>query len=263
MHTTWKVQERTTGLQMGVAGWATVQAAPPQIAALRKNPGLPDDKPLPAGFLKNADEQTVLALAALGRALKTLGRPVVSYENWGVIAAANLFGRAGMAQGLLNFRKDGAWGISPHLIPHHSLHAISGTISQALHIHGPNFGIGGGPNAVAEALLVAATLLSDDTLPGLWVVLSGHEPESIPTATGAGAQSTGLAAALALTPVGQKAGHRPVTVTVGVSSSVTEEREFCLADMVAALNDEIPSGHWTLPGGAWARLLAASEKEAA
>src|SRR5437764_3439991 len=88
-------------------------------------------------------------------------------------------GRAAMAQALQRFAAEGAWGISPHLIPHRSLHSLSGTVSQALKIHGPNFGVGGGPNGAAEALQAAAALLAGDRLPGVWVVLTGWEPEPV------------------------------------------------------------------------------------
>src|SRR5205823_1882768 len=152
----------------------------------------------------NSDDQTVLALAVICQALASAQRPAAYYEEWGVIAAPNLFGRSGTYQALLNFRADGAWGISPHMIPHHSLHAVSGTISQALRMHGPNFGISGGPNAAAEAFLVAATLLSNNSVPGLWVVMTGHEPEWLPgeVRQDKGDDGMCLAAALALEPAG-------------------------------------------------------------
>src|SRR5439155_169645 len=75
-------------------------------------------------------------------------------------------------------------GISPHFIPHRSQHAVSGTVSQALKIHGPNFGTGGGPGGAVEALLAGAVLLEGDRLPGVWVVLTGWEPELVPDASG-------------------------------------------------------------------------------
>src|SRR5438067_465552 len=75
-------------------------------------------------------------------------------------------------------------GLSPHFIPHRSQHAISGTISQALKIHGPNFGAGGGPGAAAEALLAGAVLLEGSRLPGVWVVLTGWDPEYVPDPEG-------------------------------------------------------------------------------
>ena len=41
-----------------------------------------------------------------------------SFTDWGVIGAPRFMGRAAMAQALQKFDQEGAWGISPHLIPH-------------------------------------------------------------------------------------------------------------------------------------------------
>src|SRR5262249_38828752 len=98
------------------------------------------------------------------------------FTDWAVLAAPRFLGRTALAQALNRFALEGAWGISPHLIPHHSLHSLSGTISQALTIHGPNYGIGGGPDAASKALLTAAALLTADRLPRLWVGLTGYDP---------------------------------------------------------------------------------------
>src|SRR5262249_56456949 len=101
------------------------------------------------------------------------------FTDWAVLAAPRFLGRTALAQALNRFALEGAWGISPHLIPHHSLHSVSGTISQALTIHGPNYGIGGGPDAASKTLLTAAALLAADRLPGVWVVLTGYDPEPL------------------------------------------------------------------------------------
>jgi hypothetical protein len=233
---------------MGLAGHAALRVQPDQLAALRKNPGLPADRTLSAGFLKNSDDQTVLALTAVGRAMISLGRLTACYQEWGVVAAPNLISRLGTLQSLLAFRKDGAWGISPHLIPHHSLHAVSGTVSQALRIHGPNFGISGGPNAAAEAFLAAATLISENNVPGLWVVLSGHESEWVPQASDyrTGAPTCCLAAALALELPGA-AGHAAY-LHVAADGNDPDGLEFNLAAFMGALTSKAPAGRWLLPG---------------
>src|SRR5262249_18468520 len=151
-----------------------------QLAAFRKNPGLPPDRRWPSGFLRHADEQTVASMLVMSQALTALGQPWVTYESWGVIAANTLFGRAGLCRSFVDYCRDGAWGVSPHLIPQSSLHAPSGTISQAIGMHGPNFGVSSGPRAVNEAFLASATLLSEMDLPGLWVVFTDYDQELIP-----------------------------------------------------------------------------------
>jgi hypothetical protein len=163
-----------------VAGFGIVRATPDLIGSLRRNPVPPPGAPLPVAFLKHADEQTVVGIAAVYQAIYNHNLAGVDFTNWGVVAAPSFLGRAMLLQTLKRLAAEGAWGVSPHLIPHHSIHAVSGTVSQALRIHGPNFGIGGGPDAVVEALTVAATLVADRSLPGLWLVLTEHDPEFIP-----------------------------------------------------------------------------------
>ena len=65
-------------------------------------------------------------------------------------------GRAAVAAGLQRYQNEGAWGASPHLPPHRSLHSPSGTISQLFKIHGPNYGVCGGPGCATEILAAAA-----------------------------------------------------------------------------------------------------------
>ena len=167
------------------------------IAQWRRQPVGHGAECMPASFLKHADDQTVLALTTVLETIRQQGWQDRSFTNWGVLAAPNLFGRVSIAQTIQRFQAEGAWGVSPHLIPHQSLHAISGTISQALKIHGPNFGIGGGPNAGLDAFLLAPAMLPD--LPGLWLVLSGYESEWIPSPDAATPAPVCQGVALALT----------------------------------------------------------------
>jgi hypothetical protein len=119
-------------------------------------------------------------VAALFQAIDRHGLADIQFTDWGVLAAPRYLGRLTTSLAFQRFAAEGAWGISPHLIPHRTLHAISGTISQALQIHGPNLGVGGGPKADIEVMHVAAAFLADAKLPGLWVVISGWNPEPIP-----------------------------------------------------------------------------------
>jgi hypothetical protein len=164
---------------MTVAACATVRATAKELPSLRKVPGPSLGEPLSPAFLKNADEQTVVSVAAVLQAAHRGGWTANAFADWGVIAAPRFLGRQAMVEALPRFRSEGAWAISPHLIPNRSLHAVSGTISQALKAHGPNFGVGSGRSSVGEAVLTAATLLSQSQLPGLWLVCSGWDREPV------------------------------------------------------------------------------------
>jgi hypothetical protein len=185
-----------------------VEAEAHTLAALRQNPVPPgSDLLLPPGILKHADEQTIVSLAAVLRALPSLRG--TDFTNWGVLAAPRFIGRQMFVVCLQKFCEEGAWGVSPHLIPHRSLHSVSGTISQALRIHGPNFGVGNGPAGASEGLLSSAALLAGGQVPGVWLVLSGWTPEVVdrlvktPSSTGPVELGGAIcrAAALALVPL--------------------------------------------------------------
>jgi hypothetical protein len=120
-----------------------------------------------------------VGLAAVLQAIETNQLRTHDFTAWGVLGAPRYLGRAAMVTALQRFADEGAWGVSPHLIPHRSLHSVSGTVSQALKIHGPNYGVGGGPGAAYEIVLAAAALLESGTVPGVWVVLTGWDTEPI------------------------------------------------------------------------------------
>jgi hypothetical protein len=190
---------RTCAVCCDLAADATVRVGLESLPDLRRHPGPVRGEPLPASFLKHADEQTVAGLAAVFKAIHLAGLQTTNFHDWGVAAAPRFLGRPAMAAALQRFGTEGAWGVSPHLIPHRSLHSISGTVSQALKIHGPNFGVGGGPGGVAEVLLAATAMLECQKLPGVWVVLTCLDPEQPPDQAGKpaeGTQCVGLALAL-------------------------------------------------------------------
>jgi hypothetical protein len=178
---------------------------------------------LPASFLKHADEQTIAGLAAVYHAIHDYhlappGEPG-PFRAWGALAAPRFLGRPTLVAALQRFNAEGAWGVSPHLIPHRSLHAISGTVSQALKIHGPNFGVGGGPSAAGEVLLAAAAMLECQHLPGIWVVLTGYDPECTPDEAGRALAATAcVGLALALIPA------RPTWAGIRLRLSMIGER---------------------------------------
>lgn len=190
-----------------VTAYGTAQAAEDEVDEMRRKPVLRTGEASRATFLKHADEQTVLGLAALVRAMHAFHLSEDSFGDWGILAAPRFLGRMAMAHALHKFAAEGAWGMSPHLIPNRSLHSVSGTLSQALKIHGPNFGVGGGIGSEAEAFRAAFALLDDRSLPGLWLVLTGWDPEPAPG--GAAVKPVCRALALALVAAREeRRGHR-------------------------------------------------------
>jgi hypothetical protein len=189
----------TVACDLTAYGW--VRAPVAALAELRRQPGPVCGSPWPASFLKHADEQTVAGLAAVYHAIHDHGLGETRFTDWGVLAAPYHQGRSALAAALLRFRAEGAWGVSPHLVPHRSLHSISGAVSLALRTHGPNFGVGGGPGATAEVLPTALALLERKRLPGVWVVLGALEANLAPTPEGdPDPASVWIGGALALQP---------------------------------------------------------------
>jgi len=181
-----------------VTGVGIVRATAADLPGLRRTPRRVGDHPLSPAFLRHADDQTVAGVAAVFQALETNTLEGIACRDWGVVAASRFMGRTALANALVKFKAEGAWGLSPHLIPHRSLHALSGTISQALKVHGPNFGSGGGPLGATDALLTATALLHGSRLPGVWVVLTGWEPESVTDTTGQSVSPESVCNAVAL-----------------------------------------------------------------
>lgn len=252
----------TTTIRCRVAAGASLCAGADRIAHWRKQPVAIGPEKKPISFLKHADDQTVLGLMAVAAALEPRsGRPD-SFASWGVIAAANLFGRVGIARTIQRYRQEGAWGVSPNLIPHQSLHAISGTISQALKIYGPNFGIGGGPNAMPDAFLIAGAMMMDRQLPGLWLVLTGYETEWIPAPQGDNPPAPACqAVALALTPA--DAGISGLHLSIGqMPPDAGQDLAMTLAEFqLGSFADEIAGAgvgaKWRLDDAHWVELEAA------
>jgi hypothetical protein len=245
-----------TVVRAQIAAYAAVRATSEALAQWRRQPPPLAGQPLPASFLKHSEDQTVAAVAAMHQAVVRCGWLGQSFADWGVIAAPGFLGRSGTANTLQRFAQEGAWGVSPHVIPHQSLHAVSGTLSQLLRIHGPNFGISGGPHAAREAFPIAAALLAEENLPGLWLLLTGHEREWIPIEN---AKSTEPArppmceaAALALVPAPSDA--HGLFLRIGPDASRTGIRDFTLTALIAALSAAAAPAAWRLPAAGWVEL---------
>jgi hypothetical protein len=178
-----------------------------ELAALRKAPGPMDGATIPGSLLRHADDHTVLALAAVLRARAARREAAGGAEDrdadWGVLIAPRYPGRLAVTPHLERFRRQGPTSVSPLIIPTMSLHAASGSVSLALGLHGPSYGVGGGPGHLAQALLAGLAAVGlDPAVPGLWVVATGWDPEPVPDLKGKPLNAaTGYAVALALEPV--------------------------------------------------------------
>jgi hypothetical protein len=159
-----------------LAAWGSAHADLAALQPLRKAIPAWVAEGTPGHFLKHADEQTVVAVAALDRALQSLDLPPEHYAGWSIIAAPRCIGRLSGANALDRFAKSGAPGISPHLIPQHSLHSVSGAISILLGSHQPNFGVGGSIDSLAEGLFATLTIPGASPA-GVWFIATGWEPE--------------------------------------------------------------------------------------
>jgi hypothetical protein len=235
------------------------QAGLDAIAPLRDKPGAAVGRPLPANFLKYADDQTVAGMVAVWRAMVNSGLCDHDFTDWAVVGAPRYLGRLAAATTLYRFYKEGVSRASPLIVSHRSLHSVASTVSQALRIHGPNFGAGGGPGSAAEGLLLGLSFLEEGQVPGVWVVLTECDPEPLPDETG---QPTAPAVchgvALALVPAadgwqGLRLRLRPAAANG--TAAVTPP----LAELAKVLDGSSP-GCWscTLDWGACVEVVAAS-----
>lgn len=243
--------------ECGIAGHAAFEARFSGIAALRDGAGPPGAPPLPARFLRHCDEQTVVGLHAMLRAIAALPEPV-DLEQDAIVAASCQSGRLMAAKSLALLKTGGAVTVSTHIVPQASLHSIAGAASVALGMHGPHLGVGGGADALAEGLLAAITLAGSAGAPRVWLVATewDEEPALDPTGGTAG-DPLCRAVALAIEPGGRrelKLGARFPQLPV---ESAVETGQ--LAAFIRALDMCGPGGAlvaWTLtcPWGAEVRI---------
>jgi hypothetical protein len=164
----------------GIVAHALVEARLSEIPGLRDAPGTAGGPILPPRFLRHCDEQTVVGLHAVLRGLAASGRPVEAFARHAVVAAPCHAGRFMAAKSLAGMRQGGAVMVSTHVVPQASLHSIAGAVSVGLGLHGPHIGVSGGPDALAEGLLAAVSLLEAGTAGdtgGVWLVATAWDTE--------------------------------------------------------------------------------------
>lgn len=199
-------ESREVLAEAAVSAWAAVAIPLPEIDGLRAQPGPVHGKPLGPKTLRFADELTVAGIGAMLHAIDSFAMHDRSFADWGVVAGPRFAGRMITAANIARQSSDPHFSISPHIIPNHCLHSVSGAASVAFGIHGPNFGVGGGPGAVPEAFATALSVLAEGRLPGIWVIVSEFDPEPIPDRKGRSKNLvTAHAAALALRDAGSAA----------------------------------------------------------
>jgi hypothetical protein len=185
--------------QAAVAAAGAISLSLAETDALRSNPG-PGAQPSVAKSLRNADEQTIAGVATMLRAIESRGWQGESFRDWGVVGCPRFLGRMIITALLYRYFEDSKYSISPHVIPNFSLHSTSGTVSVGFTMHGPNFGVGGGPGNLPEGLLTALSLIGEGRHPGIWLLLSEFDPEPRPDKVGKATNAVNVhAAALAIT----------------------------------------------------------------
>jgi len=173
----------TPHLSCPVAVHATVTCRAAGIGTLRETPVL-GAPPLPPRFLRHADEHTVVGIRAVQEAMAALGQSPKNHragasDRFAVVAAPCGAGRPASARTLVNLREGGPVTVSPHVVPQCSLHALASAVSVGLRIHGPNIGVGGGPEALSEAFVTALSLLDEPGVEGCWLVLTAWDEEPV------------------------------------------------------------------------------------
>jgi hypothetical protein len=243
-------------LALNLVAWGTVRADLVQAAMLRKQ--LPAWAPegTPGHFLKHADEHTIVAVSAVDRAIREHGMDVHALREWSIIAAPRFLGRFAGAAALERYGRGGGPALSPHLIPQHSLHSVSGALSILLASRRPNLGVGGGADAIAEGLLAALTLPRTSHCPGVWLVATAWEPEPVLDLRGNCTNSPACyAAALALESaarVSSVGGVGRLEIEIDCSPATGEEDSFTTVPELCRLLDAgwvENSLRWRMPGG--------------
>ncbi len=258
-----------------IAAHAFLESPLSEIELLRGRPAPVGAPSLPPRFLRHADEHTVVGLHAVLEAIA--GRSQRDdLASHAVVAAPCQSGRLAAARTLAELSVGGAVTVSPHLVPQCSLHSVAGAVSVALGMHGPHLGVGGGPDALAEGLFAAASLVTgggDPACTAAWLVATDWDEEPVLDARGEVAEDPVCRAiALLLEPLGTPDGGGeevpPLSLSVRTPRFVAhggpaDETSGCLVAFARALEMCAEGGAlatWTVtcPWGAEIRVSGRS-----
>ena len=164
-----------------VESYATASVHSSAVNALAREKHSHGCHSLPPRFLRHADEQTVIGMHSIIRAMAVDTQESRDMSNDAVIAATCLAGQPSAARTMIGLRDKGPVAVTPHIVPQCSLHSVASAASVGFGMHGPNFGVGGGPHAPAEGFLLALTLapMLARTSPSsrIWLVCTGWDQQ--------------------------------------------------------------------------------------
>lgn len=155
------------------------RSSQPKSALAGMRARIPEWTPNPLGLTitKHLDEQAIVILETLHLAVQKSGMLKKEFHNWGTVTSPRHPGRSRLIQTINKFKTEGAWVVSPHIVPFDSLHSHAGLISQVYGIHGPNLGAGGMAGLEGQVFMAALTLLFSQEVTGLWLGWSCWNPE--------------------------------------------------------------------------------------
>ncbi len=172
----------------GIVAHGVCESSLSGLRALRDAAAPAGAPALPPRFLRHADEHTVVGVHAVLAALSAAPAAGNRLGDHGIVGAPCQAGRISTARSLVRMRAEGAVAIPTHIVPQCSLHSVAGAVSVALGMHGPHVGVGGGPDALAEGLFTALSLVhaagGPAVLPAVWLVATEWDTE--PMLDGAG-----------------------------------------------------------------------------
>lgn len=243
---------------------ASVAARLSEIDGLRSS-GWPAGAPaLPPRFLRHCDEQTVVGVHAVLAAIARLPEPRPSFARHGVIAASCQAGKITAAQTLEQALAGGGVAVSTHVVPQCSLHSPAGAVSVGLGMHGPNVGLSGGPQSLAEGLFTAVSWLrANDIGPshcdGVWLVATGWDEEPALDAVGSPITDPVCRAAAACLAAGTAAvsasdDHLSIDLDFMHGGPTPGRSNDTLRSLIAALASPEPRWSLVCPWGATIRL---------